>query len=155
MVSMYHFEKIRKLHSEGRNKTQIAEELGLNWKTVSKYLSSDTPPKYKPRETTTKVDLFLDHWPRVKLFLEQMPDLSDREVFEFIWADGYRGSERTVNRRLKVLRDERPKERFFEQQYQPGEQSQFDFKERVELPFIDGPRLTYFNWRHSPFLIGG
>lgn len=151
MVSMYHFEKIRKLHSEGKNKSEIARELGLDWKTVAKYVESDTPPVYKRREGSTKVDLFKEYLPRVKLLFDLMPDLSDREVFDYIWAEGYRGSERTVNRRLKQLRDERPKERFFEQQYVPGEQSQFDFKEKVELPFKDGPRVTYLHVGTLPF----
>lgn len=151
MVSMYHFEKIRKLHAEGKSKAQIARELGIDWKTAAKYVDSDTPPVYKRREDPTKVDLFIEHLPRVKLLLELMPDLSDREVFEYIWAEGYRGSERTVNRRLSRLRAERPKERFFEQQYVAGEQAQFDFKEKVELPFTDGPRVTYLHVSTLPY----
>lgn len=151
MVSMYQFDKIRKLHAEGKNKSQIARELGIDWKTVAKYLSSDTPPKYKSRVVSTKVDPLLSHWPRVKQLLEVIPDLSDQEVFEYIWSEGYRGSVRTVNRRLKGLRNERPKERFFEQQYRPGEQSQFDFKEKVEMPFKDGPRIVYLHVSTLPY----
>ena len=151
MVSMYHFEKIRKLHSEGKSKSQIARELGIDWKTAAKYVELDTSPKYKPRTKPTKEDLFAAHLPRVKILLELMPDLSDREVFEYIWSEGYRGSERTVNNRLKAMRDEKPKERFFEQEYEPGEQSQFDFKEKVEFPFKDGPRVIYLHVSTLPF----
>lgn len=151
MVSMYQFDKIRKLHSEGKNKSQIAEELGIDWKTVDKYLRSDTPPIYSARRAPTKLDQFSDYFPRVKALLEVMPDLSDREVFEYLWSEGYRGSERTVNRRLRRVRDERPKERFFEQRYEPGEQSQFDFKERVELPFKEGVLTTHLHVSTLPF----
>ena len=151
MVSMYNFEKIRKLHAEGKNKSQIAMELGVNWKTVAKYLKSNTPPSYKERRIGTKVDLFCTHLPRVKLLLEMMPDLSDRELFEYIWAEGYRGSERTVNRRLEGLRAAQPKERFFSQQYQAGEQSQFDFKEKVEFPFRTGIHVIYLHISTLPF----
>ncbi len=151
MVSAYMFEKIRKLKSEGKNKTEIAQELGLNWKTVDKYLKSNTPPVYKARDKITRSDPFASFLPRVEALLEIIPDLSDREIFEFIWADGYRGSERTVNRRLSEMRAQKPKERFFEQEYVAGEQSQFDFKERVDLPFIDGPRIIYLHVSTLPF----
>jgi transposase len=151
MVSMYQFEKIRKLHSEGKSKSEIARELGINWKTAKKYVDSDTPPAYRARSGPTKADLFGEFLPRVKCLLEMMPDLSDREVFEYLFAEGYRGSERTINRRLARLREQKPKERFFEQEYQPGEQSQFDFKEKVELPFLDGPRTTYLHVGTLPF----
>jgi len=148
---MYKFEQIRRLASEGKNKTEIAQELGLNWKTVDKYLKSNTPPLYKTRESVTRSDPFEGFLPRVEALLEIMPDLSDREIFEFIWADGFRGSERTVNRRLFELRAQKPKERFFEQEYTPGEQSQFDFKERVELLFLDGLRTTFLHVSTLPF----
>ncbi len=46
-MSSYMFEKIRKLRDEGLSQVKIAEKVGLNPKTVSKYLKSNTPPKYK------------------------------------------------------------------------------------------------------------
>jgi len=148
---MYHFEKIRKLHSEGKDKSQIARQLGINWKTVDKYLRCNTPPRYKPRLESTRIDPFDGFLPRVKSLLEVMPDLSDREVFEYLWSEGYRGSERTVNRRLSQLREEKPKERFFEQKYVAGEQAQFDFKEKVEFPFCGGPVTTYLHVSSLPY----
>ncbi|MHA0110705.1 hypothetical protein ACXYUI_26600, partial [Klebsiella pneumoniae] len=56
--------------------------------------------------------------------------------------EGYSGSLRTTERRLARLQGEKPKERFFEQVYQPGEQAQFDFKEQVPLPFHEGIRVV-------------
>jgi transposase len=152
MLSMYNFEKIRKLYSEGKNKSQIAKELGINWKTVDKYLRSNTPPSYTPRSRVSREDLFIEFLPRVNGLLEAIPDLSAREIFEFLSSEGYRGSERTVNRRVSELREKQsPKERFFRQEYTPGEQSQFDFKEKVILPFKEDLRVVYLHVCTLPF----
>ena len=150
MVSDYMFDKIRELNSKGLNKCEIARELNLDWKTVTKYLKVNTPPKYRPRAQSTRPDPLKDYEPRLLLLNESMPELSAREVFEYLWAEGYRGSERTVNRRLEKIGREKPKERFFQQQYQPGEQSQFDFKEKVRLPFIHGEVLVYLHFSTLP-----
>jgi len=58
-----------------------------------------------------------------------------------IQEKGYTGSLRTVERRVAEIRSSKPKERFFEQEYCPGEQSQFDFKEKVAIPFKDGEHI--------------
>jgi hypothetical protein len=72
-------------------------------------------------------------------------------VYALIRLRGYQGSERTVERRLKGWRDENAKERFFEQEYEPGEQAQFDFKELVELPFCSGLRVVHLHFGTLPF----
>jgi hypothetical protein len=56
-----------------------------------------------------------------------------------------------VDRRVNAIRGMQPKERFFEQEYEPGEQSQFDFKECVELPFVDGPRIANLHFGTLPY----
>ncbi|MBK9039081.1 MAG: transposase [Bdellovibrionales bacterium] len=45
----------------------------------------------------------------------------------------------------------KPKERFFEQEYTPGEQAQFDFKESIELPFLSGPVIAHLHFGTLPF----
>ena len=150
MVSVYMFEKIRLLKSQGKSKSAIARELGLDWKTVDKYLKSNTPPCYKAREKSTREDPLKDFEARALLLFDTMPDLSVREIYEYVWADGYRGSERTLHRRLEKVKGEKPKERFFQQEYLPGEQSQFDFKEKLLLPFFEGEILTYLHFGTLP-----
>jgi hypothetical protein len=51
----------------------------------------------------------------------------------------------------QYVRNLAPKERFFEQEYEPGEQSQFDFKESVELPFSEGIRTCHLHFSTLPF----
>lgn len=145
------FQNIRKLKCEGLTKSKIAKKLGINRKTVSKYLKANTPPQYGPRKSITKKDPFLGFEKRAHFLLELTPEITAREVFEFILDEGYKGSERTVDRRVATIQAEKPKERFFKQKYKPGEQSQFDFKESVELPFKDGMRFVQLHFGTLPY----
>lgn len=144
------FNRVRELKAKGLNKTEIARELGINWKTVTKYLESNTPPQYKARSVVTREDPLKEFLPRLVSLIETMPRLSEREAFEYLWSEGYRGSERTVNRRLRKTREGRSKERFFEQEYAPGEQAQFDFKEKVPIKFLEGERIVYLHFSTLP-----
>lgn len=151
MLRPHMFNQVRKLSAEGKSRAAIARELGLDPKTVAKYLRSNTPPRYRARTRSTREDPFAAFEEKVDVWLKRTPTLSDQEIFEFLLQEGYRGSERTVNRRMKRARDALPKERFFEQNYTPGEQAQFDFKECVELPFIDGNRVVHLHFGTLPY----
>lgn len=150
MLSHYMFEAIRKLKAEGKSQAEIAKELGCNPKTVSKYVSLNTPPRYRPRTKSTREDPFVGYEERVKKWLKQTPALTDQEIFELLIPEGYKGSERTINRRMKRIRKLEPAERFFDQEYIAGEQSQFDFKEKVYLPFNEGERLVHLHFGTLP-----
>jgi transposase len=151
MLSCFMFHRVRKLRAEGKSRAEIARELKIDPKTVAKYLRSNTPPRYKVRSVSTREDPFASFEQKIRQWLDRTPTLTDREIYELLIAEGYRGCERTVNRRLKPIRNQKPKERFFEQEYEPGEQSQFDFKEKVELPFRDGPRIVHLHFGTLPY----
>lgn len=151
MVSDYMFQKVRKLKAAGKSIRQIAKELGIDRKTVGKYLESNAPPKYGPRRSNNKPDAFAPFEGLAGQLLEVEKDLTAAEIFVAAREAGYVGSERTVERRVAEIKGRRPKERFFEQEYQPGEQSQFDFKEKVTLPFVDGERLVHLHFGTLPF----
>jgi transposase len=151
MVSSYMFQEIRKLKTQGLSQAAIARKLGIDPKTVAKYLQANAPPRYTPRGPSLRADAFSAFGPKVEQWLKRTPELSDREIFELLVPEGYQGSERTLNRRMTVLKAQKPKERFFEQSYDPGEQSQFDFKEKVELPFLDGPRIAHLHFGTLPY----
>ena len=68
--------------------------------------------------------------------LKAAPDAKAYDIYSLLQEQGYTGSMRTLERRIASIKGELPKERFFEQKYTPGEQAQFDFKEKVSLPFI-------------------
>ena len=145
------FERIRTLHSLGLSNRAIARELGIDKKTVAKYQKSNAPPRYKVRQAPTKEDPFKAYAAVAQGYLSSAPELTGPELYLLLLEQGYQGSERTVERRLGAIRAEKPKERFFQQVYEPGEQAQFDFKERVEVPFRDGVRIVYLFFGTLPF----
>ncbi len=150
MVTKYMFEKIRKLVNEGQNDAEIARRLQMDRKTVRKYRLSNTPPRYSPRSSPTRVDPFAPFAERAKALADSNDELTATEIFLLLKEDGYGGCERTVQRRIAEIRGQRAKERFFEQEYQPGEQSQFDFKESLELPFVGGARICNLHFGTLP-----
>lgn len=164
MISRYMFEKVRQLISEGKNNSEIAKSLGINRKTVRKYRQTNSPPKYHLKCRREKKDHFEQYRERAKtlLALHQPDQLSQTrkksegritvsDIFEVLRAEGYKGSERTLSRRIRELRSEKGQERFYEQVYQPGEQCQFDFKESIEIPFKSGPRKLNLFFATLPY----
>lgn len=144
MVTKYMFEKIRQKKLEGKNASEIARELGIDRRTVGRYIASNGPPVYKPRIGSTRADPCEGFDANIASMLQLSPTIGAYDVLVRLRPLGFRGSERTLSRRLAELRALEPKERFFEQSYDPGEQSQVDFKESVELSFSDGKRVVNF-----------
>lgn len=150
MVSPYMFEKVRALVAQKKSDRAIARELGLNRKTVAKYRLSNTPPGYQPRPGSTRPDPLIGFEGRIGSLLTVTATLTAPEIYVVLRDEGYTGSLRSVQRHYTDLRQRKPKERFFEQEYQPAEQSQFDFKEKVELPFVNGPQIVHFHFGTLP-----
>ncbi len=151
MISVYMFQKVRDLHANGVSGRQIAKQLKINRKTVAEYLRSNAPPKYTPRIRESRTDPFASFVGLASSMLEVVPYLTAGEIFVAAKEHGYEGSERTVERRLAAIKSQKPKERFFDQEYEPGEQAQFDFKETVRLPFVDGVRICNLHFGTLPF----
>jgi transposase len=145
------FQEVRKLRSSGMSRAAIASKLGIDPKTVAKYIRLNAPPVYSPRLGSTRCDPFHSFEEKVRQWLKNTPGLTAQEIYEFLIPEGYQGSQSTVNRRMKVLRPPKPQERFYEQEYEPGEQAQFDFKEMVELPFIEGNRIVHLHFGTLPY----
>lgn len=147
------FNQIREHISNGHSDRQVAAKLKINRKTVSKYRRSNSPPRYRSRDKSTRVDPLAQFEQAAKHALEKVPDLTGSDLFLHLKELGYAGSERTVQRRLSAGKFGMPKpqERFFEQEYSPGEQCQFDFKERIPIMFKTGERICHFHVSILPF----
>lgn len=150
MLSMYTFNKVRELRKQGKTYSEIGRQLDINRRTVAKYLKSNSQPKYSSRQSSGKPDL-LDEF-RLNLIakLELVPQWSGEEAYAWLKGTGYKGSLRTVERELRLIRGEKPKERFFDQEYEPGAQCQFDFKEEVVFPFLDGDKTVQIHFATLP-----
>ena len=151
MISMNRFQQIREGLNQGETISALAKRLKLNRKTIRRYKNSNAPPRYKKRTQSTKEDPFSSFEAEVLSKLKSVPDLTGSEIFELISDDGYSGSERTIQRRLKKLKESKPKERFFEQEYTPGEQAQFDFKEKILVPFVSGEKTIHLHFGTLPY----
>lgn len=150
MVSPYMFQRVRELVGAGKSNSEISRELAINRKTVAKYRASNSPPEYKRRSLSTKVDPFEAYRHEVSRLQNLCPGLTGSEIFERLVQLGYRGSERTVHRKLQAIGAKKPKERFFQQVYEAGEQSQFDFKERIQIPFVGGTKICHLHFGTLP-----
>ena len=152
MISDYMFHKVRDLHRQKVSNRQIAKRLGIDRKTVADYIKINAPPQYTPRVgERCRKDPFAAFDGLALSLLAIEPKLTAAEIFVAAKEHGYAGSERTVERRIAAIKALRPKERFFDQEYEPGEQSQFDFKESVMLPFADGERLVHLHFGTLPY----
>lgn len=143
------FHKIRELKSEGKSNVEIGQELKLHRHTVAKYLQMSSIPGYV-REKSTREDPFAAFKSKVEIWIKKADQLSSTEIFELLVEEGYQGSLRTVKRRLREIKAQVIKERFFEQTYDPAEQSQFDFKERIKIPFEQGEVECYLHFGTLP-----
>jgi len=149
MVTKYMFDKARELINQGKSDSEIGRILSIHRKTVARYRKSNTPPKYS-RKNSTKADLYQDFSKEAESLLE-VKNMTGSQIYTILKKGGYKGSERTVQRRISDIRKKtKVKERFFEQEYTDGEQSQFDFKESVELNFIDGVKVCHFHFGTLP-----
>ena len=144
MISMYQVHQVRALIDQGLNNSQISRKLKIDRGTVRKYRESNDIPRYTPREEPrTRENPLAGFEQTISDWLTQKPNLSATSIFLFIQEQGYAGSLRTVERRVGEIKAAKPKERFFEQEYTPGEQCQFDFKESVAIPFSDGEQTGH------------
>jgi len=144
MMSMYHFEQLRALIAAGLSNAEIGRRLKIHRSTVSKYRNLNTPPRYQKRLASTRENPLLEFEKIIADWIKTREDLSATSIYLFLKGQGYAGSLRSVERRVAGLKAGVPKERFYEQQYTPGEQSQFDFKEKVTIKFRDGDHLCHF-----------
>jgi len=108
---------------QGLSNREIARQLGINRKTVARYLASDEPPAYQRELTGSKVDPYL---PAMRALLVKDPTLKATVLAERV---GFNGGHSTSLFRAKVagLKAELgvadPADRL---SFSPGEQGQFD-----------------------------
>lgn len=82
-------EKVKKLNSSGKSIRQISKEIGLNRKTVAKYLKLEGNWKHQSKGAVkgSIVDKYSD---KIKSLLEK--GYSKTEIYNEIKKDGYKGS---------------------------------------------------------------
>jgi len=131
---------IREMHRNGMSISEISRRLGIDRKTVRKYLKSDNVPKYtNTRERSSKIEPFL---PTVKELISKY-NLSAVRIHEDLVRRGFNGSYSLVKRYARLYRNDRALKAVYRFETKPGEQSQVDFGEFGYIE-MDGKRMKLY-----------
>ena len=142
---------IMELHRQGLSPTAIARQLGIDRKTVRKYIALGLePPAYGPRTPRPKAtDVFL---PYLRERLGSYPGLTAMRLWRELRERGFGGGYTGVKRAVQDLRPDHPVQPF-EVRFEtpPGVQGQVDFA-RFEVVFTDEPGTKRIVWLFSMVL---
>ena len=141
MIDYQTFCRLRRLHDEqGLKVTQIAAELGLDSKTVEKWIDQ---PTYQPRQGSrrpSKLDSFKG---RISALLERHP-YSAQQLFQQLRQEGYTGGYTLLK---EFVRQVRPvhKPAYLLLAFAPGECAQVDWGSFGSIPVgSTRRRLSFF-----------
>jgi transposase len=141
---------IMELHRQGLSPTAIARQLGIDRKTVRKYIALGLePPAYGPRTPRPKAtDPFL---PYLRERLGAYPGLTAVRLWRELRERGFAGGYTGVKRAVQELRP--APVQTFELRFEtpPGDQAQVDFA-RFEVTFTDEPGTRRIVWLFSMVL---
>jgi transposase len=144
VVKFGEFIMILELHRQGLKVAAIARQLGIDRKTVGKYISRGLePPTYGPRPRRQKsTDPFLSY---LRQRLAAFPGLTAVRLWREVRERGYAGGYTAVKRAVRDIRPDpiTPFEVRFETP--PGEQAQVDLA-RFEVEFTDERGVTRIVW---------
>lgn len=123
---------LRHYLEEGLSQTEIAELLGMNRKTVARWIQGgeldrdlDEPVRYKSRPPVARK---LDPYKAIiQARLEAYPKLSAVRLFEEIRAAGYDGGYTQLKEYVAQVRPRPPEEPLVRFETAPGHQAQVDF----------------------------
>ena len=147
MINLGELVMILELHRQGLKVSAIARQLGLDRKTVRRYIERGLePPSYGPRPPQPRsTDPFLSY---LHERLAAYPSLTAVRLWRELRERGYAGGYTAVKRTVREIRPEPIKR--FEVRFEtpPGEQAQVDLA-RFEVAFTDEPGVTRIVWLFS------
>jgi len=129
------------MRDEGLFKSDVAERLGIDRKTVAKYWDGprDDPEKPRYKRRRREIDPYMDY---ITTRLEKWPKLSAERLYQEIVAEGYDGSRRSVRRAVAAIRP-RPIREYKPFETLPGEQAQVDWG-HMDRSQLDGAELPVY-----------
>lgn len=123
MIDYEIFCQIKKLHDqEGLKASQIAMDLGLDVRTVSKWLTKERFESRQHSDKTSILDPFKDEIVRL---IEKHP-YTATQIYQLILDQGYPGGYNTVKRYVRKVRPKRAKA-YLKLNFAPGECAQVDW----------------------------
>ncbi|MEO7469186.1 MAG: IS21 family transposase [Sphingobium limneticum] len=139
------------LHRQGLKVAVIARQVGIDRKTVRKYIARGFEvPTYGPRQPR---DRLLDPWmDYLRARLEAYPGLSARRLLREICERGYTGGYSTVRDTVRALRPAGGGSPFAVRfETPPGQQAQVDFAQ-FRVRFTSAPDSVQIVWLFSMVL---
>ena len=133
------------LHRQGLKVAAIARQVGIDRKTVRKYIVRGLePPSYGPRQPRPRaID---DHVAYLRARLELYPGLTAQRLLREIAERGYPGGYSMVRDEVRMLRPAGGGKGFAVRfETQPGEQAQVDFAQ-FRVRFTAEPDVVHIVW---------
>lgn len=126
MISMYKWQQVKVLSSQGISIKKIARQLKLSKNTVRKYLRSQQPPRFKPREYEKLLDPFEE---MVKQMLGKQ--YIGTRIYNELLQAGYKGSLSSVHRHISGIKQAEAinTKATTRVETAAGQQMQYDWKE--------------------------
>lgn len=159
MVIMETVLKIRRLHfREGLSQREISRRLGLNRRTIRKYLEQAEVPRYSRQyQPHPQLGSYLDYLEAFLHCEDKKPlreRLTIRRIYEHLVSEGYKGHYNTVRNFVNRFREDLPSfssSVFIPQKFCSGEAFQFDWShEKVRLDGEVVPvRIAHFRLCYS------
>ena len=147
MVGLGEIVMILDLHRQGVGVSAIARQVGLDRKTVRKYIARGLePPAYGPRPP--RVSSSRRSEPYLRERLAAVPELTGRRLHRELRELGYRGGYSILTDLLREIRPVVPPP--FELRFEtpPGQQAQVDFA-HFRTVFTDEPGVKRIVWLFS------
>ena len=131
--------EISRLADEGKSVRRIGKILGLNRKTVRKYVENPFPEKSSPKRAG-KLGPFKE---KIADFLETDPEVSAVVIKQKLDELGYDGGITILKNWLRKVRKPREKQAFIRFESEPGEQMQIDWGHFGSLTYGGYKRKLY------------
>src|SRR5690349_15667925 len=147
VVNLGELMMILELHRQGLKVSAIARQLGIDRKTVAKYIARGLePPAYGPRSPRLRAtDPFV---PYLRERLSAYPGLTAVRLWRELKERGFTGAYTAVKRAVAMIRPAAPLSIEVRFETPPGEQAQVDLA-RFEVEFTDEPGVKRIVWLFS------
>src|SRR3954470_22333297 len=144
VVNLGELMMILELRRQGLTVSAIARQLGLDRKTVAKYIARGLePPAYGPRPPRSRAtDPFV---PYLRERLSTYPGLTAVRLWRELKERGFTGAYTAVKRAVAMIRPAAPPPSEIRFETPPGEQAQGDLA-RFEVEFTDEPGVKRIVW---------
>ena len=133
--------EIHRLADEGYSLRQISSQLGINWRSVKKYLHHPTPSPHTSPKRASKLTPFIE---QIEAWLKENPSLRATLIHQRLQEKGFEGQIGIVRQFVREKRGASShREAFIRFESEPGEQFQIDWGHFGSLSYGQHSRKLY------------